>query len=122
MDDRGYLTLVGRVDDCFKTLSGHLVDPAAVASALDGYPGVTDVAVVPLDTPSGSVLGVLVEGTGELDPIEVRDHLARSLPLWSQPRVLETTAALPRLSSGRIDRSSCIHILAKSLPSRDRKA
>jgi acyl-CoA synthetase (AMP-forming)/AMP-acid ligase II len=61
------------------------------------------------------VLGVLVEGAGSVSASSLRQHLARALPAWSQPRVVETTAALPRLASGRTDRRACIAILEQSL-------
>jgi acyl-CoA synthetase (AMP-forming)/AMP-acid ligase II len=115
IDEAGYLSVTGRLDDCFKTAAGHLVNSALVAAALESRPGVTEAIVVPLDTATGPVLGVLLEGTAPLDTFELRGHLARSLPAWSQPRVLENVAALPRLASGRVDRRACIEILTRSL-------
>jgi acyl-CoA synthetase (AMP-forming)/AMP-acid ligase II len=117
LDARGSLAVSGRLDDCFRTNAGHLVDPGSVAAALEGYPSVIDAAVVPLATSAGPALGVLIESPSTLRASELRGHLARSLPIWSRPRVIETTAALPRLSSGRIDRRACIAILEKSLSS-----
>jgi acyl-CoA synthetase (AMP-forming)/AMP-acid ligase II len=117
MDDRGALVVSGRLDDCFRTNAGHLVDPASVAAALDGYPSVIDTAVVPLATLTGPALGVLIESTAPLRMTDVRGHLARSLPVWSRPRVIETISALPRLSNGRIDRRACIAVLEKALSS-----
>ena len=117
LDARGSLAVSGRLDDCFRTSAGHLVDPASVAAALEGYPSVIDTAVVPLATPTGPALGVLIESAAPLRASDLRGHLARSLPVWSRPRVIETTAALPRLSSGRIDRRACIAILETSLSS-----
>lgn len=117
LDARGSLAVSGRLDECFRTSAGHLVDPASVAAALEGYPSVIDTAVVPLATSTGPALGVLIESAAPLRASDLRGHLARSLPVWSRPRVIETTAALPRLSSGRIDRRACIAILEKSLSS-----
>ena len=84
------------------------MDPASVAAALDGYPSVIDTAVVPLATPTGPALGVLIESTAPLRMTDLRGHLARSLPVWSRPRVIETIGALPRLSNGQ-DRSASLH-------------
>ena len=117
LDDRGALVVSGRLDDCFRTNAGHLVDPASVAAALDGYPSVIDTAVVPLVTLTGPALGVLIESTAPLRMTDLRGHLARSLPVWSRPRVIETISALPRLSNGRIDRRACIALLEKALSS-----
>jgi len=115
LDERGYLTVAGRLDDCVKTAAGHLVNAAEVAALLEQYPGVREVAVVPLETAAGPVLGVLMESAEALGFVELRRHLARSLPPWSQPRVLETAPALPRLESGRVDRLACIEILQTRL-------
>jgi acyl-CoA synthetase (AMP-forming)/AMP-acid ligase II len=91
------------------------VDPAAVTTALDGYPGAIDTAVVPLATSTGPALGLLIERADPLRISDLRAHLARALPVWSRPRVIETVAALPRLSNGRIDRRACIAILEQAL-------
>ena len=110
---------LGRLDDCFRTNAGHLMNPAAVGAALETYPGVTDVAAVPLPTAKGPVLGVLVQGVEALRVGDLRRHLARALPAWAQPSVLETTDALPRLPSGKMDRRACIESLKKTLPPED---
>jgi long-chain acyl-CoA synthetase len=115
LDRAGRVTIVGRLDDCIRTEAGHVVNPEAVTLALENYPGVTDLVVVPLATADGPMIGVLVEGAGSLNSAVLRTHLWRSLPSWAQPRVLETTAALPRLPSGRVDRKACIALLAQSL-------
>jgi long-chain acyl-CoA synthetase len=109
LDAEGRLSIAGRFDDCFRTDAGHLVNPAAVSRALENYPGVTEVAVVPLTAATGGPrLGVLVEGAVPLATEDLRAHLWRSLPSWAQPHVLRTTSALPRLANGRIDRQTCI--------------
>jgi acyl-CoA synthetase (AMP-forming)/AMP-acid ligase II len=115
LDAAGRLTVAGRLDDCFRNAAGHLVNPGVLAAALEAYPGITDVAGFPLATGAGPVLGVLVESTGGVSVDDLRRHLARSLPPWSQPRVVEMVAALPRLSNGRADRRACIERLEASL-------
>jgi acyl-CoA synthetase (AMP-forming)/AMP-acid ligase II len=115
LDEAGYLTVEGRLDDCVRTAAGHVVNPAAIAAAVEAYPAVIEAAVVPLDTATGRVMGVLVESAVTLSVGALREHLARSLPPWSRPRVIETTRALPRLSSGRLDRRACIAILGTGL-------
>jgi acyl-coenzyme A synthetase/AMP-(fatty) acid ligase len=115
LDTDGRLTLLGRLDDCVRTGAGHLVNAVEIAAALEGYPGVTDTAVVPLDAPAGLVLGVLVQSPEPLRSSDLRGHLARSLPPWARPRVLETVRELPRLPTGRTDRRACIDLLGKAL-------
>ena len=113
LDPDGTLTVTGRLDDCVRTSAGHVINPAAVAEALEGCPGVTDSAVVPLHAAADPALGVLVECRPPVSAVELRAHLARTLPAWSRPRVVETIAALPRLPSGRIDRRACIAVLER---------
>lgn len=111
-----HLTVSGRLDDTFRTSSGHLVNSGSVAAALEGYPGVAEAAVVPLAGATGPELGVPVERIGDVSVAELRRHLARTLPDWSRPRVIELATALPRLANGRIDRRACIEILQEAAP------
>lgn len=115
LGDDGTLRIAARLDDTWRTSAGHLVSPAPVAAALERYPGVVDTAVVPLAASSGPVLGALVESAVPIALADLRRHLARSLPAWLLPRVVECTAALPRLSSGKVDRAACIAVLARGL-------
>ena len=115
LDEAGYLTVSGRADDCIRTAAGHVVNPAEVAAAVEGYRGIVDAAVVPLGDAFDPVLGVLVEVDTTLDLNDLRRHLAGILPPWSRPRVIERTGALPRLAGGKIDRLACIGLLERSL-------
>ena len=112
LDEAGALTLLGRIDDCFKTQAGYLVNPAEVAMVLRRHPIVVDVAVVPLNTSTGTVIGALVVANGTLDPDALRSHAARALPASHQPQVVRATSELPRMTSGKTDRSACIDLLA----------
>ena len=116
LDAEGYLHLRGRVDDCFKTASDHLVNPVEVADALRDHPGVQDVAVVPLTIPAGIVLGALVEASPSVRSTDLRRHAAGLLPAWARPSVLEVVEALPRLANGKPDRMTCIALLEGALP------
>ena len=115
VDADGSVVILGRLDDTIRTGTGHVVNPAEVAAVLERFPGVTDVVAVPLESPSGPILGVLVESAEPLRSADLRAHLARAIPPWSRPRVLETVRALPRLSTGRTDRRACIEILGRAL-------
>jgi acyl-CoA synthetase (AMP-forming)/AMP-acid ligase II len=112
LDQAGCLTLVGRLDECFKTSSGHLVNPAEVARVLTSHPGVRDAVVVPLPGGSGPVIGALVEADEAIEAGELRASAARELPSWLQPRILLVTAEIPRLPNGKVDRQTCVTILA----------
>jgi long-chain acyl-CoA synthetase len=111
LDDGGNLYIAGRADDAFKTQGGYLVEPAAVAAALNACDGVTDAIVVPVETPSGIVAGALVESPVGVRAPELRAHLETALPSWSRPRMVHVVGALPRLATGKIDRMRCSAIL-----------
>ena len=114
LDASGYLTLAGRADDCFKTSAGHLVNPGEIVQALSSHPGVTEVVVVPVRSPGGPVVGVLVEVAAALDPDHLRATAARLLPAWLQPQVVAVIDRLPRLPSGKADREACHVILRET--------
>lgn len=116
LDEDGYLTLLGRVDDSFKTQGGHLVNAAEIARILELLPGVREVAVVPLNRAFGSAIGVLVAGDGPLDGEAVRWHATRHLPAWSQPRVVLVVPELPRLPRGKVDPFACLARLHAAYP------
>jgi acyl-coenzyme A synthetase/AMP-(fatty) acid ligase len=104
----GRLVLAGRLDDCIRTPAGHLVSASSIAGALDRDADVVEAAVVPLTI---GAFGVLAECGPTVSEPELRRRLAHRLPAWSQPRVVATTGALPRLHNGRVDRRACIAIL-----------
>jgi long-chain acyl-CoA synthetase len=111
LDETGTLSLAGRLDDCIRTAAGYLVNPADIASTLEEYPGVTDAVVVPLAERQGPVIGALVQAADTVVTADLRRHLAKRLPPWCHPRVLEVTRRLPRLVGGKTDRLACIEIL-----------
>lgn len=103
-DAAGYLTLLGRSDECFKTAAGHLVRPTAIVDALARHPEMRDAIVVPVSTGRGLLVGALVEGDPRLDPKEVRRHAAGMLPWWWCPHVVVVSPELPRGPGGKLDR------------------
>ena len=111
LDSIGALTLLGRRDECFKTRSGYLVNPAEITMALSRHPAVVDGAVVPLDRAAGRVIGALVVVGGPLDPADLKSHIARVLPVARRPTVIRIVGELPRLPGGKIDRSACVRLL-----------
>src|SRR5262249_1398378 len=112
LDADGHLTLLGRVDDAVRTGAGHVVNLQEVAGVLITYSGVIDAVVVPLESPSGPVIGALVETHTDLSAQALGRHVALPLPPWSPPRGLKLTAQLPRLPGGKVDRLACVGLLA----------
>jgi long-chain acyl-CoA synthetase len=111
VDNAGYLTLLGRLDDAFKTPGGQLVDPTEVAEIILRLPEVGDVVVLPLLERTGCAVGAVVAGGPGLGPAQVRRHAARFLPRWAQPRVVVVVERLPQRANGKVDRDACTALL-----------
>jgi len=111
LDAAGSLTLAGRIDDCFKTASGYLVNPGEITNVLMGHPAVSDVVILPLTSSAGTDIGALVESDGGIDLDALRVAVARALPPWLHPQRLAAIEALPRLAGGKPDRAACRALL-----------
>src|SRR5262249_29250807 len=85
-DADGYLYLVERKNDMV-AVGGANVYPAEVEAALDAHPRVRSSAVVGLpDEDLGSRLHAIYEAEAEIDPAELREHLAKHLAANKIPR------------------------------------
>jgi fatty-acyl-CoA synthase len=115
VDERGCLTLLGRVDDRFKTVGGRLVNPEEIAAALRRHPAVVDAAVVPL-AGAGNGIGALVVTERHLEVDDLRRHAEALLPGWARPDVVAMVTDLPLLPSGKVDRDACIARLRPAPP------
>ena len=111
LDADGRLMILGRLDDRIRSGAGHILDPRDILGAIETYPGVTDAAVVPVQTTAGTSFGVLVEVSEPIRALDLRNHLAMSLPSSMLPRTVKTVSRLPRLASGRLDRRACVDFL-----------
>ncbi|HCS70814.1 MAG TPA: hypothetical protein DIW51_12705 [Rhodospirillaceae bacterium] len=116
LDDDGLLHLVGRKDDVFKVmgLKAHAmtIQDAVMASGL-----VEDAAVLPFeDDRIGTAPCVyLVEGpTKGYSKGAMMRHLRSALPNHMLPRKFIAVGAIPRTSSGKVDRTA-LRDLAQSL-------
>ncbi|MFI5865406.1 amino acid adenylation domain-containing protein [Streptomyces sp. NPDC051546] len=100
----GQLGFRGRADDEVK-INGHRVDPASVESVLTAHPGVREAAVVPQETADGvKRLAAFVVADPEVDADALRARVRAHLPAAAVPSVITLVEALPRTSSGKIDR------------------
>jgi long-chain acyl-CoA synthetase len=106
-DAEGFLYFVGRRDDILKS-RGEKVAPKEVEAVLYALPGVREAAVVGVpDHVLGQAiraLVVLADGV-ELTAREVLAHCRARLEDFMVPREVEFRAALPRTSTGKIQRA-----------------
>jgi amino acid adenylation domain-containing protein len=105
LDDEGNFVFLGRRDGMVKT-RGYRVELGEVETALYGHPRVREALVLPVpDELLGSRLRAFIAADGELTREEVLDHCRRRLPAYMVPDVVEFCEALPRTSTGKIDRA-----------------
>jgi bile acid-coenzyme A ligase len=105
-DDEGYLYLVDRQCDMV-LVGGANVYPAEVEAALDAHRGVRSSAVIGLpDEDLGQRLHAIYEADDEIEPAELREHLAKHLAPYKIPRTFERVAEPLRDDAGKVRRSA----------------
>jgi len=108
-DGDGVLWFRGRRDSLIKT-AGFRVSPTEVESVAVTLPGVQDAVAFGEPHPElgqAVVLAVSPTEGATLDPTELRTRLLRTLPAYMLPaRVCVLPAGMPRISTGKIDRTS----------------
>jgi len=109
LDEEGYFTLLGRVDDVLN-VAGHRLGTMEVESALVDHPTVAEAAVVGAhDEIKGTAivafvtlkLGTVMEPSLES---EIKEHVVEKIGAIARPQRLIFTADLPKTRSGKIMR------------------
>ncbi|MFJ9622976.1 amino acid adenylation domain-containing protein [Streptomyces sp. NPDC101181] len=107
-DRRGRLDYLGRVDDQVK-VRGFRIELGEVEAALAGCPGVAQAAVaVREDAAGGRRLVGYVQAAADhgLEPRELRNRLASTLPDHMIPSVFQPVDRLPMTPNGKLDRGA----------------
>jgi o-succinylbenzoate---CoA ligase len=106
LDSAGRLVVRGRADDVINT-GGHKVIPGEVAAALQGCPGVRDVAILGQPDPEwGERVVAVIAPTDPGDPPSLellRMRVRERLPRYAAPSSVVMVDALPMLPSGKHD-------------------
>jgi acyl-coenzyme A synthetase/AMP-(fatty) acid ligase len=101
----GKLEFLGRRDAQVK-IAGFRIEIGEVETALLRAPGVRDGAVVVADR-AGTGPALVAFWTGRAtDPEELRELLARSLPVYMVPAALHHRERLPLTANGKVDRKA----------------
>lgn len=106
MDEEGFLYFVGRKDDMIKT-RGERVSPKEVENALYGLEGIVEVAVIPVadDILGQAIKAYVVHRNGyPLTEKDILKHCKNELEEFAIPKYIEFRDALPKTSSGKIDK------------------
>jgi amino acid adenylation domain-containing protein len=103
--DGNYLFL-GRRDDRIKS-RGYRIELGEIETVLNSHPQVEEVAVVPIpDEAIGNLIkAFVVARTGcEVTRAQLEGYCAERLPKYMLPRIIEFRSALPKTSTGKLDK------------------
>jgi amino acid adenylation domain-containing protein len=107
VDEEGNYVFLGRRDGMVKT-RGYRVELGEVEAALYAHPAIREAVVLPMpDEILGNRLRAVISANGSpgLTRQEVLEHCLRRLPGYMVPDVVEFCEALPRTSTGKVDRT-----------------
>ena len=107
IDPGGPVYCLGRADNQVK-IRGFRVELEEINAALAAQPGVAAAAALvrPLGETEEVVAFIVPAGNGPIEASSLRQALARRLPSYMVPAHFEVVAALPRLTSGKVDLKS----------------
>jgi len=100
----GSYRFLGRRDDQIKS-RGYRIELGDVEAALHAHPGVIECAVVAVpDELVTHRLEAYVHARGELQASELIKFCSERIPAYMLPEAITLTGALPRTSTGKVDR------------------
>jgi amino acid adenylation domain-containing protein len=107
LEPDGNYAYLGRRDGMVK-IRGYRVELGEVEAALYRHPAIQEAAVLPVpDELLGSRLRAIItaDGAGNLTRENVLDHCRKWLPGYMVPDIIEFREALPRTSTGKVNRA-----------------
>jgi amino acid adenylation domain-containing protein len=105
LDDDGSFVFLGRRDGMVKT-RGYRVELGEIEAALYEHPAIREAVVVPVpDEMLGNRLRAVISADEGLTREEVLGHCRQRVPGYMVPDAVEFAEALPRTSTGKIDRA-----------------
>lgn len=106
-DEEGFFWIVDRKKDMFIS-GGENVYPAEIEHALDGYPGIREVALVGIPDAKWGEVGCLVlvpeAGVG-VEESSLLDFLGQRLSRYKLPKRIVIADAIPRTATGKIQKA-----------------
>ncbi len=107
LDQAGNYAYLGRRDSMVK-IRGYRIELGEVEATLYRHPAIREAAVLPVpDELLGNRLWAVVtaDSAGNLTRENVLDHCRQWLPSYMVPDIVEFREALPRTSTGKVDRA-----------------
>jgi O-succinylbenzoic acid--CoA ligase len=106
LDGEGRLTVTGRKADTIVT-GGENVAPTEVEAVLEAHPGVAEALVAGRPDPQWGeavVATVVLKDASEAAEADLRSFCASRLAAFKVPKSIEFASALPRTTSGKLER------------------
>jgi crotonobetaine/carnitine-CoA ligase len=100
----GWFRFLDRIKDVIRR-RGENISAWEVEHVLDDHPHVARSAVVPVPSELGEdeVMAFVIPATGaQVDPEELREHCATTLPAFARPRFIEFVNDLPLTDTGKV--------------------
>jgi len=110
IDERGYITIVGRTKEMFKS-GGYNVYPREIEAVIEKHPNVALVTIVPIPDETWQEVGkafVMPVPGSEVDPEELKKLCKEHLANYKVPKEFEVRAFLPMLPTGKINRLALV--------------
>jgi acyl-CoA synthetase (AMP-forming)/AMP-acid ligase II len=104
LDDRGYLTLTGRIKELINR-GGEKIAPSEVEDVLLQHPAVAEAAVFGVPDPKyGEAVAAAVVLKGDADAERLQTFARAHLADFKVPAFIRVTSALPKNAAGKVDR------------------
>lgn len=104
----GTITFLGRIDEQIK-IRGYRIEPGEISAALNSQPGVEGSYVAAHADESGEprlIAYIVINSDAILQPSQLREALAKSLPDYMVPSKFVRIASLPLTRNGKVDRTA----------------
>ena len=111
-DDDGYYRVLGRKDNQLK-VAGHRVNPQEIEDAIIASGLVVECAVVGLPDPLAGhrLVAIAVPIDSDCKERDILRASSMALPRHKIPAEIRLVKALPKNSSGKVDRQACLEAL-----------
>jgi acyl-coenzyme A synthetase/AMP-(fatty) acid ligase len=113
IDEDGYFYIVSRKSDMIKS-GAHRISPKEIEEVFAEFPGLVETAVVGVpDEILGEAIIAYIVPKDKIDQKELRKHLRLNLAPFKLPKEIIELKALPKTSSGKIQKFKLIENFSK---------
>jgi acyl-CoA synthetase (AMP-forming)/AMP-acid ligase II len=115
-DEEGYLYVTGRKDNLLK-VGGHRINPQEIEDAMMATELLLEVAVVGVEDRllGKRLVAIAVPINGETNERDILANCLTMLPRYKIPSEIKFISALPKNSSGKINRTQCLELFNKEI-------